>query len=364
MICANCKNRNPIGNKFCRECGEKLTLPENSLAAEEAARVFDERQAEKCAALLSEAHTLANAKKFAAAIALAEEARIILPESTSAHSLLATLYERTEQEQKAITAMEKVVALNPQSQADLIKLDQLKRGVHILPRENAVVPEGTRLQKNADLPWLPLTLAGVVAVSVLGEGLYFLTRPPAKVTPRPAAVLRPAATPPFSAANPSGVAPQYTKQVPMYGGPTVPGPPPPAAQVRADPFAPVGGMPRTRTQAARAQNAPARTAPAPPSIPRSIPAPAPVAPVTIAPPPGVGLPSIGAGADSAPVTPIPAGPPQTAPPQTTPDDNGPFPPAAPGFGSGGRIPAAPPSQAPGDNGVINITIKNGKSGGN
>ena len=361
MICPHCKNRNPIGNKFCRECGEKLTLPENSLAAEEAARVFGERQAEKCAALLTEAHIMANAKKFAAALALAEEAVAILPESTSALSLLATLYEQTEQEQKAIAAMEKVVALNPRSQADLIKLDQLKRGVHVLPYQGATPPKmETRLQKSAPLPWLPLALAGGVAVSVIGAGLFWLSRTnPSQTISRPAAVVRPAPTPPPSAANPTGVAPQYAAPVPMYGGPTVPAPPPPASQVRADPFAAIGNRPRAAS-ASKPQTSPIERQSSAPNLPprrppivRTAPPQETVAPVTIAPPPGVGLPPIGAG--------------ENAPPPNTGNDNSPFPPGTAGFGEGGRIPASPPqngqnpdangASSPNREGYINITIK-------
>ena len=52
MNCPNCKARNPIGNKFCRECGQKIPLEENPLAAEEAQQAEAERSRERAAELL------------------------------------------------------------------------------------------------------------------------------------------------------------------------------------------------------------------------------------------------------------------------------------------------------------------------
>lgn len=331
MICPNCKARNPIGNKFCRECGEKLVLPEGSLAAEEAARVSAERDAEKYAAILVEAHALSDARKFDEAIVLGEEAALILPKSTSAYSLLATLYERTEQEQKAIAAMETVVALNPASEADKIKLDQLKRGVHVLPRHVPAASD-TRLRESAPLPWMPLALAGVVTVSVLIAGLFWLNRSQKNRAIVPTTVSRPVSAPPVSAANPNGVAPEYVAPTPLYGGATVAAPPPPVSQVRPDPFAPVGGRPLSP-----------QPTPAPRAVPgttRRTSTPPPVAPVTVAPPPVSGT-----GTGTTPLPPISAGPPSSGPQSGSGSDS-----SAPGFGSGGRLPVAPPQQPPANGG--------------
>ena len=97
MTCKECKTPNPIGSKFCRECGLKMPLPEGTLAAEEAERVEAERKAETSARLLGEAFTLSERNQLPEAIARAEEAAAVTPTSTTAFSLLASLYERNEQ---------------------------------------------------------------------------------------------------------------------------------------------------------------------------------------------------------------------------------------------------------------------------
>ncbi len=370
MICPKCKTRNPIGNKFCRECGEPLVLPEGSLAAEEAARVEAEREAEKVAALLAQSHALADARKFDEAIPLAIEAAQILPNSTSAHSLLATLYERTEQEPKAIAAMETVVRLNPGSVADQIKLDQLKRGIHVLPRSVPVGSSPSRLQESAPLPWMPLALGGGVVVVVLGAGLWWLNRSQAARQPTTRTISRPVTAPtapPISAANPSGIAPVYVAPspgatpLPRFSTATVPGPPPPASQVRDDPFASQGLGPRPQ-QTIRATPAPARRS-VPPVTTSTAPnrSTTPVAPVTIVPPPGVG-----AGTTSPNgLPPISAGPPQNGGTETSDGSStGGGQPATSGFGAGGRIPVGPPSQTSPDTtgqGANNRTSGSGDS---
>ena len=370
MICPNCKTRNPIGNKFCRQCGAPLVLPEGSLAAEEAARVEAERQTEKVAELMAQSHVLADARKFDEAIPLAEEAAQISPKSTSAHSLLATLYERTEQEQKAIAAMETVVRLNPGSVADQIKLDQLKRGIHVLPRS---VPVGSspRMQESTQLPWMPLALSGGVMVVVLGAGLWWLNRSQAARKQTPQIISQPVAAPtapPVSAANPSGIAPVYVAPspgatpIPRFSSATVPGPPPPASQVRDDPFASRGLGPRPQTTRATPSAPVRRTAPPTnPTVPRPI---TPVAPVTIVPPPGVGV------GNTSPngLPPISAGPPQgsggTEIGTGDTSSTGGGQPASSGFGAGGRIPVGPPPQTtPGNGSPTNPDSASSRTGG-
>jgi tetratricopeptide (TPR) repeat protein len=116
MICTECKTSNPVGNKFCRECGVKLS-PVSPLAAEEAAAIEAERKQERVAELLAGAFALSDENRPDEALPLAQEAADLLPESSSALVLLASLYERTDQPDLAIATMERVVALNPDSEA-------------------------------------------------------------------------------------------------------------------------------------------------------------------------------------------------------------------------------------------------------
>ncbi len=169
MICPQCKTRNPIGNKFCRECGGKLEV-EGALQSEEAARVEEERTRERVATLLAESFALMEQDKPDLALPLAEEAAQLLPDSTSAHALLATLYERTEQKEQAIAAMERVVALNPGSQADQEKLEQIQRGVRMASQHSPA-------RRREKVPvWMPVALAGATCVLVLSIGLTLLKR--------------------------------------------------------------------------------------------------------------------------------------------------------------------------------------------
>ena len=174
MLCQECKNRNPIGNKFCRECGAKLSVPQDVLAAEEAARAEVERTQERVARLLTDARLLADQGKLEQAILLAEEASEQMPKSSSAHSLLATLYERVGANAKAVAAMERVAALNPESEADLATLERLKQmppgsvPTRLLAR--SATPEAVRPAAGQNI-WLPIAAAGMVGAFVLGIGL-------------------------------------------------------------------------------------------------------------------------------------------------------------------------------------------------
>ncbi|MBC8143679.1 MAG: hypothetical protein H7Y38_19795, partial [Armatimonadetes bacterium] len=128
MTCTDCQTRNPVGNKFCRECGANIVLPEGSVAAAEVARAESERAAERAAILLSDAHLLADQGKYIGAIPVAEEAILAVPFSASAHSFLVTLYEHTAQNDKAVAAQEKVIELLPNAPKEVARLEKLKRG--------------------------------------------------------------------------------------------------------------------------------------------------------------------------------------------------------------------------------------------
>lgn len=254
MICPECKNRNPIGNKFCRECGAKLS-PATALDAEEAAKVSAERTDERVADLLARAFALAEQKRPNEALPLAQEAAELLPGATSAHALLASLYEQTEQHDKAIAAMERVVALNPDSRADQEKLEQMRRGVHVLPaRPHTGTNVGPALggvpRRRALPPWFPVALAGATAVVVVSAGLSLLNRGPAPTAPPPTnrrlVRIDPSAAPgspnnpnlpagAFAGANGSPSVPQVAEVTPSPA-------PLPAATGRTDPFAPANGV--------------------------------------------------------------------------------------------------------------------------
>ena len=241
MNCPGCRARNPIGNKFCRECGQKIPLEENTLAQEEALKAEAERARERVAQLLTRAFTLSQQGKPAEALPLAEEAAELLPGSTSALTLCSTLYERLGKNDQAIAMMEKVVALNPESAVDVDKLDRLKRGVHLLPARPTVVTtdeaddEGRRR-------WLPIAFAVGAGALVLTVGGIALVKSQGKKDPAPLTVQEVVPTPvPALVAGPGAI-------LPGAGAPAAAGPlSPPTMEARSDPFAPVGRTPMGAT---------------------------------------------------------------------------------------------------------------------
>jgi len=319
MNCPNCKARNPIGNKFCRECGQKMPLEENLLAAEEAQQVEAERNRERAAKLLTEAFALSQQGKPAEALPRAEEAAALLPESTSALTLSATLYERLGQNDRAIAAMEKVVALNPDSAVDADKLDRLRRGVHLMPKR----PTVTQPEPEAERRWVPIFIgvgAGLIALSV---GIGVLVRlnqkpatPPARLTLAP---------------TPAPALPTPTTGMTMTPGGTLGPLSPPSMVGRPDPFKPNGPVPLSglptpapSTVEPRVGRPTGALLPNPQEVPTPGPESQGVPPLTFpAGPNGRGLPPLGGVQRN--TAPIQAGPPTT--------------------GGGTSIPAGPPSNS-------------------
>ena len=175
MICNKCKTRNPIGNKFCKECGVALPLDANPLVLEEANRVEQERKQEQVAALLTQGFALSEANQVEKALPLVQEAIALMPHSTAAYSLLATVYERLDEPQKAINAMKRVVELNPESTADRAKLEMMQRGVHVLPKTTtntkATIPSPPP-KKNSSA--LPLSLACMTGALVITGAVFLM----------------------------------------------------------------------------------------------------------------------------------------------------------------------------------------------
>jgi len=165
MLCPNCKTRNPIGFKFCHECGAPMAAPVGELAVEEALQAETERRHQHAAALLAGALELREQRQYPEAIPLAEEASEIMPDSASAFTLLASLYERTGDHERAILAMERVVAINPESVEDKVRLERMKDGI-VLPEEPRRNPIWSQL--------LPVGAAAGVAATIFAIGYPIL----------------------------------------------------------------------------------------------------------------------------------------------------------------------------------------------
>ncbi len=344
MYCQDCNTHNPLDSKYCKECGSKINDGYRTLmlSIQDLPLHQSEEQVEKLTRLLDMAFWHNQAGNTAAAIIACEAALALNSGSTTAHSLLGTLYEKSGDDAKAIHHFESVLALNPDSQADAQKLDQLRRGVHVRaasppPAHQWVPPAlfklGPTLQKRlAALSGppetasqrRPLYAAGAATALVLVSGLL-LTRPWAQaetVKTYPITAAAPSAPPPASVAKsafapdapPAPVGPPMVltpahpnTQTPAYIPPVItardpfispPAPVVPSAAAPARPNAALLSLPPVprRTAAPRRERGlalpPLRLAALPPAdsgLPGGI-APAPVAlpPGLVPPPPAAG----------------------------------------------------------------------------
>ena len=198
MHCHDCNTANTVDSKYCKECGAKINEGYRTmmLSVQDLPLGQDEATLERLTRLLDMAFWHNEAGNIAAAVTASEAALAINPNSTTAHSLLGSLYEKKGDDAQAINHFEAVLALNPESAADAAKLDQIRRGVHVkaaappithqlvppvlvrlgptLRQKWAEVAESNRQQdgeRGGSLQRRPLYAAGGVAGGVLLVGL-------------------------------------------------------------------------------------------------------------------------------------------------------------------------------------------------
>ncbi len=200
MYCHECGTANTVDSKYCKECGTKINdgFRTMMLSVSDLPAGQSEANLDRLTRLLDMAFWHNEAGNMDAAITASEAALAINPNSTTAHSLLGTLYEKKGEDAQAILHFESVLALNPDSVADAAKLDQLRRGVHVkaVPPPAALLwlppglvklapkfrqtwstlAEPLEQQRSRPLPRPPLYAAALAAVIVLASGLL-LTRP-------------------------------------------------------------------------------------------------------------------------------------------------------------------------------------------
>lgn len=291
MFCTECGTKNSIDSKYCKECGAKINDGYRTmmLSLDDLRAIDDQKNQDRLTKLLDMAFWHNEAGNIDAAVLACEAALAIHPHSTTAHSLLGTLYEKRGNDAKAVEHLQAVVTLNPDSAADSAKLDQLRRGVHVkavappplsrwLPpalaglsaagikgKVSSVLPAGraTRLPK-----FSPLLVSALVAAVVLIFGLFivhaFAPAPARVVEARPIyASLPPAMTAPVAAPLAVNLPPLTFPPAPASSAPAMPAPAVPAAG--PDPFA-GSDTPVSRTLAIapaaplKARNTPRRAA--------------------------------------------------------------------------------------------------------
>jgi tetratricopeptide (TPR) repeat protein len=156
-------------SNYCKKCGHPLekTTP-TKISEEEYDRALPED--EQLSALLERAYRQRTQGDVAAAISLCEEALRLRPKSTSAHALLAQLYEQNGQIESAIRELETVLQLNPGSIADRVKLDELRGGALADP-PRVVSPHVVVAERGANS--LAPMMLGIAALIVLTLGGAF-----------------------------------------------------------------------------------------------------------------------------------------------------------------------------------------------
>ncbi len=288
MECSTCKNVNDDNSRFCKECGSKLTAAPPTTPEEKAPETPTlapeeiEKRRLRAAELLPRALAFSEKGALAEAIATAEEAAGLNPASTAAHTLLANLYEKVGQRERAIAAMKKVVALAPDDAAEKARLEALQRDT---ARRAAAPPEPSRDEKPRSpiAYWLPRVGASLAGALVLGVGISAVMRPdeqPVKKTPPrlSVGVQNPGAAYAGAPSTPSGIERQAFVPAPIGAA--------------VDPFSSKGFAPRPDPRQAESPLRRARRElPAPSSRRRSLPRPdtdsssaptaAPVPPVSV-----------------------------------------------------------------------------------
>lgn len=319
MFCTECGVKNTEESNFCRKCGTRLRVPRPPISdkAPHASALGPDSSPvdeEKVKRLLDRAFELYDSGHVDQAFEVCRAALRMNPDSVTGHSLLSSIYAKQGQLDAAIRQMERVVELNPESSADLSRLEALRRRQKLLTDDEPLRPQ-TRQTSYRQLilnnpPVLAATgtiaivLLGVVAFGLKGKGTDY----PA-LTPGPQASTQTTAAPGQSVA-PSSVEPASPPTVSgsVFDGvgvnPTTQG----ATLAREAAEADQEAATSASSSAPSAERPPERRAPTPaaaPPAPATPPRPAPVS----APTPRISITRASPG-------PAPSQPSQTAPSQT------------------------------------------------
>ncbi len=159
MRCPKCGKESPDQARFCRACGESLG---DAADAAHAPRVLTPE--ERSRRLLEDAFRLSEEGRLQSAVHACRQAISLNPTSTSAHSLLGTLLERTGDRDGAIREYEQVLTLSPGSTVERRRLNELM-GVAAAPEEAGVSPRTVRMAVTGGFVVIALVLVGALVLT-------------------------------------------------------------------------------------------------------------------------------------------------------------------------------------------------------
>ena len=189
LNCSRCGEKNTDDSRFCKACGNGVPS-EVAPAADAMGTIGPIAAQERVTKFLDMAFYHNRVGNTSGAIKACESALAINPRSTTAHSLLGSLFEKTGDTDAAIAQFAAVLALNPESVADAVKLQELQNGIHSPARSEeraaswpassrsrslfagiAAFDWGTmRDRKVAGVPLVPAVIAGVILLLALAIG--------------------------------------------------------------------------------------------------------------------------------------------------------------------------------------------------
>ena len=162
--CPKCGQESPDQARFCRFCGNRLTAGVEASAPDPG--LTSEQRGQR---LLEEAFRLSEQGRVLAAIQTCQQALAMNPNSTSAHSLLGTLYERQGDRDRAIREYEQVLTLSPASTVERRRLNELM-GVPTAREPVLISPRVARLAIAGGSTLLALILFAAFMTTRSGPG--------------------------------------------------------------------------------------------------------------------------------------------------------------------------------------------------
>ncbi len=129
VSCKHCSTLNSLDSTFCKRCG--TALPEEEIQTGK----------EKLEVLIAEGNTSFNEGKTDEAKAIAENAITSNPTSIAALSLMAMCHERRGDLAEALECAERIVEINPDSELDKIKRNQLRNKLAISAQLSTQEPD-------------------------------------------------------------------------------------------------------------------------------------------------------------------------------------------------------------------------------